>query len=164
MPIKEEGYMKLIKKFLMVLTVMLLASSESFAADFDWIRDFNIQAQADPSGFRARMGARFRIGDVEINAVLSNIEKPSDAYVIFRLGEISGRPVGYVMEQYKSDNGKAWGTLAKSLGIKPGSREFHSLKQGQDIYVVNSHRNAKGAAKNNGRGNGKANAKGKGRK
>jgi len=25
--------------------------------------------------------------------------------------------------------------LAKSLGIKPGSKEFHALKQGSDIYV-----------------------------
>lgn len=151
--------MKLVRKFLMVLIVMLLTASESFAADFDWIRDFNIQAQADPTGFKARMGARFRIGDVEINAVLSNIEKPSDAYVIFRLGEISGRPVGYVLEQYKSGNGKAWGTLARSLGIKPGSREFHSLKQGQDLYVGNKPSNVRSVAKNNS----KANAKGKGK-
>ena len=38
------------------------------AGDFDWLKDFNIKAEADPSGFRARLGARFKIGNVEIDA------------------------------------------------------------------------------------------------
>lgn len=126
--------MKFRKVFFMFLIMLLSVSSVALAGDFDWIKDLSIQAQADPSGFRARLGARFKIGDVEINAVLSNVQYPGDAYMIFRLGEMSRHPTDYVLQQYKSGKGKGWGVLAKSLGIKPGSDEFHGLKKGHDLY------------------------------
>ena len=131
--------MKLQKMLLMVSVVFLLVSSAVVvtAGDFDWTRDFNIRAEADPSGFRARLAARFKIGDAQINAVLSNVERPADAYMVFRFGEMSAKPTDYVIEKYRSEKGKGWGALAKSLGIKPGSKEFHALKRGNDIYDDN---------------------------
>jgi len=126
--------MKRIKILLVFLIVLLFVSSAALAGDFDWIKDFNIQAQADPSGFRARLGARFKIGNAEIEAVLSNVESPADAYIACRLGEMSRQPTAVVIEKYKSGKGKGWGALAKSLGIKPGSKEFHALKNGHDLY------------------------------
>ncbi len=127
--------MKLQKMLFMVLVVFLLVSSAVVvvAGYFDWIRDLNIRAEADPSGFSARLAARFKVGDAQINAVLSNVKKPADAYMVFRLGEMSARPTHYVIEKYKSKGDKGWGALAKSLGIKPGSKEFHALKGGNDI-------------------------------
>ena len=97
------------------------------------MRDFNIKAQADPSGFNASLAARFKIGDVQITTVLSPIEKPADAYRVLRLGEMSRQPTDRVTEQYPSTKGQGWGNLAKSLGIKPGSKEFHALKRGHDL-------------------------------
>ena len=86
------------------------------------------------TGFRARLAARFKIGDAQINTVLSHVEKPAEAYMILRLGEMSKQTTDYVIKEYKSHKGKGWGELAKSLGIKPGSKEFHALKQGSDLY------------------------------
>jgi hypothetical protein len=128
--------MKLRKTVLLVLVISLFASSVSVVAagDFDWMPNFNIQAQADPSGFRARIATRFNIGDAQITTVLSNLPNPADAYVVLRLGEMSGKPIDYVTEQYKEGKGRGWGALAKSLGIKPGSPEFHALKRGDDLY------------------------------
>lgn len=145
--------MKLQKKLLMVAVVFLLVSTAAVAAagDFDWIRDFNIRAEADPSGFRARIAARFQIGDAQINAVLSNVERPADAYMVLRLGEMSAKPTDYVIEKYRSGKGKGWGALAKSLGIKPGSKEFHALKRGNDIYDDNDRGKGKGKGKGRGR-------------
>ena len=114
--------------------VMLFAASAQAAQDFAWVNDFNIQAQADPSGFRARLAARFRIGDAAISAVIGNVASPADAYIVFRLGEMSHRPTDQVLREYKSSRGKGWGVIAKSLGIKPGSKEFHELKRSQDLY------------------------------
>jgi hypothetical protein len=125
--------MKLFRIFLISLIALFAVSSAAIASDFDWIRDFNIQAQADPSGVRARLATRFNLGDVQIKAVLSNFDSPADAYIVLRLGEMSGRPTSYVIEKYKNNKGKGWGALAKSLGIKPGSEEFHALKRGQDL-------------------------------
>ncbi len=135
----------------MGLMVFLIASSTVLAGDFDWLRDLNIKAEADSSGFRAQLAARFKIGNAEINTVISNVERPADAYMVLRLGEISHQPTDYVIKQYRAGKGKGWGVLAKSLGIKPGSREFHALKRGHDLY----------GGSDNGRGNGKG--KGRGR-
>jgi hypothetical protein len=145
--------MKPQKIFFMVLVVFLLVSSAAVvtAGDFDWIKDFNIRAEADPSGFRARLATRFNIGDTQITAVLSNVERPSDAYIVLRLEEMSAKPTDYVIEKYKSGKGKGWGALAQSLGIKPGSKEFHALKRGSDFYDDNN----KGKGKDKGKGKGK---------
>jgi hypothetical protein len=47
---------------------------------------------------------------------------------------MSGRSIDVVTAQYKKNKGRGWGALAKSLGIKPGSPEFHALKRGDDLY------------------------------
>ena len=126
--------MKVLQMMFVVSMVLLLVSSAAVAGDFGWIRDFNIKAEADPSGFRASLAARFKIGNAQIEIVLNNVEKPSDAYLVLRLGEMSKQPIENVIEKYKSGKGKGWGALAKSLGIKPGSKEFHALKRGHDLY------------------------------
>ncbi len=42
------------------------------------------------------------------------------------------RQVGWPMERvygvYREDHGRGWGAIAHRLGIKPGSREFHEMK------------------------------------
>jgi hypothetical protein len=119
------------------------------AGDFDWMKDFNIKAEADMAGFRARLAARFKIGEAQVNTVLSHVERPADAYMVFRLGEMAQKPTDIVIEKYKSQKGKGWGELAKSLGIKPGSKEFHALKRGSDFY--NDHEKGKGKEKSKGK-------------
>ena len=54
--------MKLIKILFSASMMLLLVSSISMAGDFAWVKDFNIKANINPSGFRARLAARFRIG------------------------------------------------------------------------------------------------------
>ena len=126
--------MKVLKMLFAVSMTLLFVSSAAVAGDFDWIRNFNIKAETDPSGFRARLATRFKIGDAQIKIVLNNVENPSDAYMVLRLGEMSKQPTENVIEKYKSGKGKGWGALAKSMGIKPGSKEFHALKRGHDLY------------------------------
>jgi hypothetical protein len=139
--------MKIRRIVFTAVLLLLLGSAASFAGDFDWMKDFNIRAQADPAGFRAQLAARFKIGDAEINAVISGSDKPADAYMVFRLGEMSHRPADYVLARYDSGKGKGWGSLAKSLGIKPGSKEFHALKRGHDLYKTDDQPTGKGKKK-----------------
>jgi hypothetical protein len=131
--------------------VFLLVSPAAFAGEYDWLKDLNIRAEADPSGFRAQIAARFKIGNTEINTVISNVERPADAYMVLRLGEMSHHPTDYVIKKYRSSKGQGWGVLAKSLGIKPGSREFHALKRRHDLHGNNDI----GMDKNKGKGKGK---------
>ena len=64
--------------------------------------------------------------------------------MVLRLGEMSKQPTENVIKKYKSGKGKGWGALAKSLGIKPGSKEFHALKRGHDIYDEKPKMKSKG--------------------
>ena len=126
--------MKGLKILFMVSMLFLLISPMAAASDFGWVKDFNVRAEADPSGFRVRLGTRFKIGNADIDVVLSNVEKPADAYIACRLGEMSRQPLNTVVERYKNTKGKGWGALAQSLGIKPGSEDFQALKSSQDLY------------------------------
>ena len=134
--------MKLFKSFLISLTAILALSSAAIAGNFSWTEEFNIQAEADPSGFRAKLATRFNLGDVQIDAVLTHSNRPADAYIMLRLGEMSGKTTGHVVEKYRKNKSKGWGALAKGLGVKPGSREFHALKRSQDLYDGNNHSQA----------------------
>lgn len=139
--------MKLFNILLGVLVLFFILPSVSVAGDFDWMKDFSIKAEADQSGFKARLAARFKIGNAEINAAIGTTDNPADAYMVLRLGEMSGKPAEEVIKKYKSGKSKGWGSLAKSLGIKPGSKEFKSLKNGDDLYQKGSKTKDKGKGK-----------------
>ncbi len=143
--------MKFIKMLFMISMMLLLVSSAASAGDFDWIKDFNVKAEADPDGFRARLAARFDLGDVQIKTVIGNVDEPADAYMVLRLGEMSGKPTDHVMRTYTSAKGQGWGAIAKSLGIKPGSNEFQALKNKCDLYDDDD----KDRTKKKGKGKGK---------
>jgi hypothetical protein len=132
----------------------VFASGAAFAADFDWIKDLNIRAQNDPSGFKAQLAARFKIGDTQVSTVIGNVTEPADAYMVLRLSEMSGQPVKTVEERYHAGKGKGWGKLAKSLGIKPGSPEFHALKRGHDLSGYGDDEKGQGKGKGHGHGHG----------
>jgi hypothetical protein len=132
------------------MLAIVLSATVVAAGDFDWTKDFNIRAEAGPDGFRTQLSTRFKKGNAEVNVVLGNVDRPADAYMVLRLGEMSGKPLDYVLEQYRAQKGKGWGVLAKNLGIKPGSPEFKALKTGHDL---NGKANkGKGKKKNKGKG------------
>lgn len=143
-------------KFLFVMTAFFFIYATAAAAgDFDWLKELNIEAKADGSGFNTTLKTRFKLGDVEVNAVLSNADSPADAYMVLKMGELSNQPLSYVLKQYKKSRGKGWGVMAKGLGIKPASKEFKALKAGHDLKG--------GEHKDKGHGKKDKQGKGKGR-
>ena len=121
------------------------------------MKDFNIKAEVDPSGFKASLRARFKIGDAEIEAVLNDVKNPADAYMVFRLGEMSKSSTKEVVNKFKAGKGQGWGNVAKSLGIKPGSEEFHALKSNHDLSGGTSDDKKKDKSKSKNKGKGKKN-------
>ncbi|MBE0602055.1 MAG: hypothetical protein IH611_00310 [Deltaproteobacteria bacterium] len=75
--------------------------------------------------------------------------------MVFRTGQVSGRPHEVVLDEYRANQGKGWGVMAKNLGIKPGSAEFHSLKKGWDDGGGSGKGKGKGKKKDKGKGKGK---------
>lgn len=108
-------------------------SMPSAAADFDWAATFNAQANVAVSSFFDKVSLRFGVSNDGISAVVKVSQNYADAYIIFRLAEISEKPVASVLDIYQAHKARGWGYLAKKLGIKPGSQQFKALKAGSDI-------------------------------
>lgn len=54
--------------------------------------------------------------------------EPGDVYYACAMAYQMRRPCGDVVNMYEQDRGQGWGVVAKRLGIKPGSPQFHALK------------------------------------
>jgi len=113
-----------------VLALGLLAAPIRAGGLEDFLRRVNVQAQADLDGFRLKVCAQFGVPDLQVRTVLKGVPSPGDAFMVFELGRMTGVPPERVLQTYQTHRGKGWGVIAKELGIKPGSREFHALKRG----------------------------------
>jgi len=148
-PIVLTGLGNIVTKLKLAFLLLLLSSFSlaTHAGEFKWMDNFNIEARADSSGFKARLATRFNIDNLKVNAVFNQVDHASDAYMVFRLGELSHRPVDEVVRVYQGNKNKGWGQMAKSLGIKPGSKEFHALKQGHDLDSPQKQKNRASSSK-----------------
>jgi hypothetical protein len=143
----------MVRILLAVLVLMLAALPGVAAASLDtFLSSVNAQARVDLPGFHATVSAQFGVPIPQVQAVLHTVGSPADAFMVFQLGQMSHRPPETVVQTYKTHKGKGWGVIAKELGIKPGSQEFHALKSGDLVY---------GGAPNEGHGKGKGNGKGR---
>ncbi|HJV50020.1 MAG TPA: hypothetical protein VJ652_01080 [Noviherbaspirillum sp.] len=126
------------KKFLAAVSLSFLCAA-ALAGDGldDFLRNLNVQARADMSGYSVRLSSQFGVGDAQVRVVLGSVSQPADAFMIFQLGTMTHRPVEQVLRVYQAGRGKGWGAIAKDLGIKPGSPQFHALKRG-DFQLVSA--------------------------
>jgi hypothetical protein len=116
----------------LVLTALFIGCMATPAfADLDvFLSRLNVQARADMNGFALKVGAQFGVPVAQVNAVVTAVADPADAFMVFQLGEMAHQRPEVVLQTYQRGKGKGWGVLAKELGIKPGSAEFHALKAG----------------------------------
>jgi hypothetical protein len=144
-------------KKLIVATMALLCTAASvFAAGGldTFLSNLNIQARADMNGFAASLSTQFGIPGAQVSAVIGTVKEPADAFMVYQLGQMTRQPPDTVLRVYEGNRGKGWGVIAKEMGIKPGSREFHALKRG-DFALT-------GTPAGSGQGPGKGKGKGKG--
>ncbi len=118
------------------------------------LNTINTSAKLDFGKFKTNIRLSYNTSENKINYMSTTIKmQPADIYMAFEISRISKRPIDDVIVVYKNNKSKGWGYMAKQLGIKPGSAEFHTLKG-----------DASGKAKKNkGKGNGKGNSKNKGK-
>jgi len=95
------------------------------------LEKIGIEANADTVGYLSRLSTRHGIAEHEIRQAMEvhRLSAP-DIYMATALAQATGRPLPTIAAQYRESPSRGWGAIAKDLGIKPGSREFHSLKQG----------------------------------
>jgi len=140
-----------------VLAAILLALFSGLALAGGGLESFldnlNIQARADMNDFSAKLSTQFGVPLLQVQAVIETVAAPADAFMCFQLGHMTRKPYQKVVEVYQTKRGQGWGVIAKSLGIKPGSPEFHALKRG-DFVFNGEPQDVPGKGKGKGKGKG----------
>lgn len=144
-------YITSLKTMLFGLLLSVFAAG-AMAGDFDWVKDISLQAKADPDGVKLLIASQLDIAGADVDLVWSNSDDAGDAAAVLAIADASGRPAQEVLQHYSAQQGRGWGQLARSMGIKPGSNAFHRLKSG----YYGPHDQARGDANpGNGKGKGK---------
>ena len=91
----------------------------------------------------------------QVQTIIKAVDTPADAFMCLQLGQMARKQPETVVQTYKASKGKGWGVIAKELGIKPGSAEFHALKRGDLAFTGEPAASVeKGPGKGKGRGRG----------
>lgn len=114
-----------------VCAIALLSTPVSALDLDDFLAEVNVTARADIGGFRADLSATFDLSPPRLDELFDIFPDPADVYISLRIGQIADVPIERVATEYRKHKGQGWGVIAKNLGIKPGSAEFHALKQGR---------------------------------
>ena len=123
------------KIFILFLLSGLFASAQSISfaaksgdAELDaTLTDMNASAKLDLGAFKAKLNLDFGLPIPKIDLMLSTMT-PADVFMNAQVAVVIGKPVDDVIVMYEKNKGKGWGVIAKEMGIKPGSKEFHQLK------------------------------------
>lgn len=91
------------------------------------LNNVNVYATANYDVFKNDLKIKFGavLEDVDRYIVKEKIA-PAEVYYGYCLANATGKPFISIMQMRSDKNG--WGAIAKDLGIKPGSKEFHALK------------------------------------
>ncbi len=116
-----------------------------------FIQNLNVQASADLGGFKVKLSTQFGVPVPQVESIMAKVQVPADAYMVLKVGEVARQPQDVVLKEYSANKGKGWGVIAKNLGIKPGSKEFHELKKG----LADGGNDKGGKGKGKGRGKNK---------
>lgn len=142
-----------------LIFILLILSGGSFSslAQYDTgdselnksLLSIDAEAKLDFSAFKADLSVSYEVPLPKIDYLSAEIGmKAGDIYMCLEIGKLADKSVDQVVNVYKANKNKGWGVIAKELGIKPGSPEFHALKGN--------------ASKPKGKGKGKGKSKGKG--
>ena len=114
----------------------------SETADSQWhlaLKDLNERAKSNLKDFTAELGRNYGVSEETINKLLNKVGMaPADAYMAAKVSKVAERPMEDVVKEYESNKNKGWGVIAKNLGIKPGSKEFHDLKRDDSGMLTKS--------------------------
>ncbi|QWV95769.1 hypothetical protein KP004_17235 [Geomonas oryzisoli] len=150
------------RQIIILLALCILIPTAAFAGGLEvFLSNVNVQARADLPGFSLGLSTQFGVPVTQVQMVVRSVAEPADAFMILQLGQMSHRPPESVLAVYQPNRKKGWGAIAKELGIKPGSREFHALKNG-DLHFAGGG-SERGGGRGDGPGNGHRGGHGRGR-
>jgi hypothetical protein len=139
-----------LRKLLTALGIVLLGASFAHADLNDYIRSVNVSAEGNIGGYRTEVGLHYGASGPSLDLAFRSVDSPAEVAVLLWLGQRSSKPMETVVEVYRKQKGQGWGVIAQSLGIKPGSADFHALKQG-NLGWQPKQQAAKGGGKEKGK-------------
>jgi hypothetical protein len=144
------------KRSVIAVILLVLFSAPALAGGGldSFLDDLNIQARVDMTDFAAKLSTQFGVPLPQVQVVIETVGAPADAFMCFQLGHMARTPYQRAVDVYQTKKGQGWGVIAKSLGIKPGSPEFHALKRG-DFVFNGEPQEAPGKGKGKGKGKNK---------
>ncbi len=116
------------------------------------LTDIHNQAIKDITTFHNNVVNTFNIVSSKVDAALK-ILAPGDVYMAAQLSISVGKPFEDVVQTYQKNKSKGWGAIAKDLGIKPGSAEFHAMKKSMKSKGGKGNGNGNAGEKGKGKGN-----------
>lgn len=146
--------MKQLCMWMLAFTVFTSAAQVSFNTgsiqlDTD-LNTINARASADFGAFKTDMKLSYNVSEKSIEYMTGNLQMAfGEVYLALEIARITRKPLNDVLTCYQTNKNKGWGYIAKQMGIKPGSAEFHQLKNS-----ANSKK-GKGASKKKSKGKGK---------
>jgi ribosomal protein L12E/L44/L45/RPP1/RPP2 len=142
-------------KYLLIICLLLgsyALHAQHYSSDPDLNKSLitlDANARLDFGAFRTDISLGYNISEKKIDYLAAEVGMSAgDIYLTAEIASLTHKSVDEVVAVYTVHKDKGWGAMAKELGIKPGSPEFHALKN-----------NAKNKGKNNGKGNGKSKGK-----
>ena len=115
--------------FTIISNAQVLLNTGSVELDND-LNKINADARLDFETFKTNLALSYNISDIKIDYLIVSVKmEPAEVYLALELSKLSGRSIDQVVEIYEVNRNKGWGIIAKELGIKPGSPEFHKLKE-----------------------------------
>jgi hypothetical protein len=95
------------------------------------LADINAYGRRYPDAFADELARYHGAPRDVVSALLADPAwTPGDVYFACALAQAVGRSCRYVADEWQAHPGEGWGALAQQLGVKPGSPEFHRLKDG----------------------------------
>lgn len=149
------------KQILFVLCVALNCSiySQTYnSGDMEldaFLTKLNTDAKTDLSKIKNNVVSAYNTTTSKIDGLLNKGMTIADIFMSFEIAALTKKNVDDVVKSYETNKQKGWGAIAKEMGIKPGSEEFHALKGNTKKASENSK--AKSENGNKGKGKGKKN-------
>jgi len=154
-----------------------------------WLKQMNKQGEQDPEGFVRHLSDTWGVPQDEIRQAREQHRLTyGDTYMAAAIAKQSQRRVGDVAAQFKQQGqgqNQGWGVIAEQNGVKPGSPQFHQMKNQakgsvSKLKAQNRHRmrlneqnlekekqrnegQDQGQGRDQGQGKGKSQDKGKGK-
>ena len=122
------------------------------------LNEMNTNAKLNLTAFKSDLKLSFSITDAKLDQLFVKMQ-PAEVYYALEIAKLATKDIDVVVKSYETNKSKGWGVIAKEMGIKPGSKEFHALKnkaKGKSDKTKGNKSNGKKVEKIKGaKGNGK---------